>query len=98
MRNYVIYHCQFLTHGLVFPLINYETSSSTQDNLIKLFYKTKRYGKYSRTVITVELWKKIQKRLKDMPLRDLSPNKIKTINIINKTINKSINKTINKSY
>ena len=26
---------------------NYETSSSTQGNLIKLFYKTNRYGKYS---------------------------------------------------
>ena len=26
---------------------NYETSSSTPGNLIKLFYKTNRYGKYS---------------------------------------------------
>ena len=26
---------------------NYETSSSTQGNLTKLFYKTNRYGKYS---------------------------------------------------
>ena len=26
---------------------NYETSSSTQGNLIKLLYKTNRYGKYS---------------------------------------------------
>ena len=58
---------------------NYETSSSTQGNLIKLFYKTKRYGKYSITVSAVESWNKIQKQLKDLLLRDLSPNKIKTI-------------------
>ena len=41
---------------------NYETSSSTQGNLIKLFYKTKRYGKYSITASAVESWKKIQKQ------------------------------------
>ena len=58
---------------------NYETSSSTRGNLIKLFYKTKRYDKYSITVSAVELWNKIQKQLKDLLLRDLSPNKIKTI-------------------
>ena len=58
---------------------NYETSSSTQGNLIKRFYKTKRYGKYSITVSVVESWNKIQKQLKDLLLRDLSPNKIKTI-------------------
>ena len=39
---------------------NYETSSSTQGNPIKLFYKTKTYGKYSITVIAVEWWNKIQ--------------------------------------
>ena len=33
---------------------NYETLSSTQGNLMKLFYKTKRYGKYSITVSAVE--------------------------------------------
>ena len=58
---------------------NYETSSSTQVNLIKRFYKTKRYGKYSITVSVVESWNKIQKQLKDLLLCDLSPNKIKTI-------------------
>ena len=57
----------------------HETSSSTQGNLIKLFYKTKRYGKYSITVSAVESWNKIQKQLKDLLLRDLSPNKIKII-------------------
>ena len=58
---------------------NYETSSSTQGNLIKLFYKTNRYGKYSITVSAVESWNKIQKQLKNMLLKDLSPNKIKTV-------------------
>ena len=57
---------------------NYETSSSTQGNFIKRFYKTKRYGKFSITVSAVETWNKIQKQLKDLLLRDLSPNKIKT--------------------
>ena len=52
---------------------NYETSNYTQDNLTKLFYKTNRYGKYSIT------WNKIQKQLKDMLLKELSPRKIKTI-------------------
>ena len=57
---------------------NYEISSSTQGNLTKLFYKTNRYGKYSITVRAVELWNKIQKQLKDVPLKDLTPKKIKT--------------------
>ena len=55
------------------------TSSSTQGNLMKLFYKTKRYGKYSITVSAVESWNKFQKQLKDVLLKQLSPNKIKTI-------------------
>ena len=38
---------------------NYETSSSTQGNLMKLFYKTNRYGKYSIAVSAVESWNKI---------------------------------------
>ena len=58
---------------------NYETSSSTQGNLTKLFYKTNRYGKYSITVSAVESWIKIQKQLKNILLKDLSPNKIKAV-------------------
>ena len=58
---------------------NYETSSSTQGNLMKLFYKTNRYRKYSITVSAVESWNKIQKQLKSILLKDLSPNKIKTV-------------------
>ena len=55
---------------------NYETS---QGNLMKLFYKTDRYGKYSITVNAVESWNKIQKQLQSILLKDLSPNKIKTV-------------------
>ena len=53
--------------------------SSTQGNLMKHFYKSKRYGKYSIIVSAVESWNKIQKQLKYMLLTDLSPNKIKTL-------------------
>ena len=52
---------------------------STQDNLIKRFYKTNRYGKHSITVSAVESSSKIQKQLKNMLLKNLSPYKIKTV-------------------
>ena len=55
---------------------NYEISSSIQGNLIKPFG---RYGKYSITISAVELWNKIQKQLKNILLKDISPNKIKTV-------------------
>ena len=58
---------------------NYETSSSTQGNLTKLFHKTNKYGKYSITVSAVESWNKIQKQLKNILLKDLSPYKTKTV-------------------
>ena len=58
---------------------NYETSSSTQGKLMKLFYETNRYGKYSIIVSAVASWKKIQKQLKNMLLKDLSSSKIKTV-------------------
>ena len=54
-----------------------------------------RYGKYSITASAVELWNKIQKQLKKMLLKDLSPNKIKKfplIFILNR-INNSIDHT-----
>ena len=38
--------------------------------------KDKKYGNYSITVSAVESWNKIEKKLKDMLLRDLSPNEI----------------------
>ena len=52
---------------------DYETSSSIQGNLIKSFG---RYGKYLIIISAVELWNKIQKQLKNILLKDLSPNKI----------------------
>ena len=58
---------------------NYETLSSTQRNLTKPFYKTNKYGKYSMTVSAVESWNQIQKQLKIILLKDLSPNKTKTV-------------------
>ena len=61
---------------------NYETWSSTQGNLIKLFHKTKRYGKYSITVGAVESRNKILKQFKDLLLRDLSPIKLKKLSVI----------------
>ena len=53
---------------------NYETG-----NLMKFFYKTNRYGKYSITISDIESWSKIQEQLKNMLLKDLLPNKIKTV-------------------
>ena len=52
---------------------NYETSSSTQGNLTKPFYKTNKYGKYLITVSAVELWNKIQKQLKICYLKIYTP-------------------------
>ena len=46
---------------------------------MKVFYKTNRYGKYSITVSAVESLNKIQKQLKNMLLKYLSPYEIKTI-------------------
>ena len=46
---------------------------------MKPFYKTNRYGKYSLTVSAVESWNKVQKQLKNMLLKNLSPYKIKTV-------------------
>ena len=58
---------------------NYETSSSTQGSIMKLFHKTDRYGKYSITVRAVESWNKIKKQIQSILLKDLSANKIKTV-------------------
>ena len=61
---------------------NHETSSSTQDNLTKLFYKTNRYGKHSITVSAVDSWNKIQNQLKDMLLKIYPPRKLKQLLVI----------------
>ena len=75
---------------------NYETSSSTQVKLTKLIYKTNRYGKYSISLSDVESWNRIQKQLKNMLLKDLSPNKIKTV--VSNFYLKSLITHNNKSY
>ena len=46
---------------------------------MKHFNKTNRYGKYSITVSAAESWNKIQKQLKSILLKDLSPSNIKTV-------------------
>ena len=61
---------------------NYETSSSTQGNLTKHFYKKNKYGKYSITVSAVESWNKIQKHLKNILLKDLPQIKLKQLLVI----------------
>ena len=51
--------------GLVFPQINITAKT--------------RYGEYSITVRAAEPWNKFQKQLKNMLLKDLSRNKVKTV-------------------
>ena len=58
--------------------VNYETSSSTQGNLIRI----NRYGKYSIAVHAVESWDRIQKQLKNMLLKIYPPVKLKQISLI----------------
>ena len=61
---------------------NYETSSSTQGNLIKPFHKTDRYGKCSVTINAVESWNKVQKQLKICYLKIYPPIKLKQLLLI----------------
>ena len=49
---------------------------------MKLFFKTNRYGKYSITVTAVESRNKIQKELKNVLLKNLSPVKLKQLPLI----------------
>ena len=53
-----------------------------QVNLINLFYKTNKYGKYTITLSAVESWNKIQKQLKDMLFEDLTPTKLKQLSVV----------------
>ena len=57
----------------------YATSNSTQDNFMKLVYKSNSYGKYSITVSAAESWNKIKKKTNNMLFKDLPSNKIKTV-------------------
>ena len=61
---------------------NYETSSSTPGNLMKLLCKTNRFGNYSITVSAVDSWNKIRKQLKLCYLKIYSPMKLKPLSLI----------------
>ena len=66
---------------------NYETTSSASYKLFKPSFRTNLYGKSSITVNAIDAWNKAQTSLGDTNLKDLTPNKIKTI--IMKRINDS---------
>ena len=58
---------------------NYETTSSTTCKLFKPSFLTNLYGKNSITVNAIDVCNKAQTSLGDFILKDLAPNKIKTI-------------------
>ena len=58
---------------------NYETTSPATCKLFKLSFCTNLYGKNSITVNAIDTWNKAQTSLADTILKDLTPNKIKTI-------------------
>ena len=58
---------------------NYETTSSATCKLFKPSFRTNLYGKNSITVNAIDAWNKAQTSLGDTILKDLTPNKIKTI-------------------
>ena len=58
---------------------NYETTSSATCKLFKPSFRTNMYGKNSITVNAIDAWNKAQTSLADTILKDLTPNKIKTI-------------------
>ena len=80
----MIYHHQFLIHGLDFPQTNITMKPQVLPRRAssKFFYKTDRYRKQSITALTVESWNKIQKPLKSFLLNDLSPIKLKQLSLI----------------
>ena len=58
---------------------NYETTSSATCKLFKSSFRTNLYGKTSVTINVVDAWNKAQTSFDDTILKDLTPNKIKTI-------------------
>ena len=58
---------------------NYETISSATFKLFIPSFRTNLYGKNSITVNAIDAWNKAQTSLADTILKDLTPNKIKTI-------------------
>ena len=61
---------------------SYETSSSTQCNLIKPFYKTNRYGEYSMTEVLLSSGRKSKNKLKILYLKFYPPIKLKQLSVI----------------
>ena len=64
---------------------NYETTPSTTCKLFKPSFRTNLYGKNSITINAIDAWNKPQTSLGDTIVKDLTPNKIKTI-IMKRTI------------
>ena len=58
---------------------NYETTSSSTCKLFKSFFRINLYGRNSLTINAPEAWNKAQTSFGDTILKDLTPNKIKTI-------------------
>ena len=58
---------------------NYEATSSPTCKLFKPSFRTNLHGKKSVTVNAIDAWNKAQTSLGDTILKDLTPNKIKTI-------------------
>ena len=58
---------------------NYEATSSATCKLFKPSFRTNLNGKNSITVNAIDAWNKAQTSLGDIILKDLTPNKIKTI-------------------
>ena len=58
---------------------NYETTSSATCKLFKPSFHTNLYGKKSIAVNAIDAWNKAQTSFGDTILKDLTPNKIKTI-------------------
>ena len=77
----MIYHHQFLIDGLVFPQTKIIMKPQVLHKVfMKLFYKTNRYR---ITISAVELENKIQKQLKNMLLKNLSPPiKLKQLSLL----------------
>ena len=60
--------------------INLENPEFQRNQLLDTLYKTKRYGKYLITTVSVfEPWNKIPKQLKNTLLKDLYHNEIKMV-------------------
>ena len=69
-NNWVTFCCNVL---------NYETTSFATCKLFKPSIRTNLNGKNSIAANAIDTWNKVQTSLSDTILKDLTPNKIKTI-------------------